>query len=1020
MFGTRQSQYKNSQIRNIFFLIGFGLFFAGSIIAQVNSSLDLTFNTTVAINQNQSSLTAANMTVQPDGKILVFGNFDSIRDKAISKIARLNADGSIDNSFYCRCEGFQAIKSVVVQPDGKIMVAGDVFGTRLARLNADGSVDSSFNAQLNSVVQSATVWAVQPDGKILASTMQIQSINLIMFLLRFNSDGSVDNSFTALNFSSGQGEILYKAMLLPNGKIMVSGRHSFGVIFRINSNGTKDTSFESPTLVGAQSSSPYISDFAIQSDGKIVVSGPFVSVNGVSRNHLARLNTDGSVDLLYAPNFPGLTIYNNIEILSNDKILIQTDWGAANNVYPFFFRVNTDGTLDNTFSAAAPVTGSWRLDNQERILFAATVIDGAVTSLFIKRMNTDGSLDKSFSAPVLGITGEVSALAVQSDGKVILGGIYKRINGIIREGIARVNTDGTLDTGFVTGTGFQDTIINTIVIQPDGKILVGGSFINYNGTAQTSLTRLNTDGSRDTGFNPVLGTGSAIRVSTIALQPDGKILIGGLFDNVNGASRSSIARLNSDGSLDTTFNPLLGSAAVNSILVQADGKIVVGGAFSGVNGFNRVNLTRLNADGSLDASFNAGSISGITQVVRTSDAKYIVSTNLQQSILRRNADGTADGSFNAATVSRENGGVEIKRLLLQADGSIVLVGYFNKVNGTFRNNIARLSPNGRLDTLFFPQGSNDKINDIVAQTDGKLIVGGRFSVFDKIPRSSMARLTAAPYRVITNFDYDGDGKADISVFRPSENKWYVLRSSDSGVTQQVFAVAGDAPVPADYDGDGKTDFAIFRPSSNDWWSLYSSNGTQAYAHWGQSGVVPLPSDFDGDGRADYIFFLPSNSTWYRYGSNSPVSIVTFGLAGDKPVTGDFDGDGKTDVAIFRPSTGDWWWQSSVDNVQRATHWGISTDLPAPADYDGDGKTDFAVFRPSEGNWYVFNSSNFSYTILHWGIAEDKPVAADYDGDGKADIAVFRPSTGVWYLLRSTAGFTELPFGIAEDIPTPNS
>ena len=273
----------------------------------------------------------------------------------------------------------------------------------------------------------------------------------------------------------------------------------------------------------------------------------------------------------------------------------------------------------------------------------------------------------------------------------------------------------------------------------------------------------------------------------------------------------------------------------------------------------------------------------------------------------------------------------------------------------------------------------------------------------------------------TRFDLDGDGRADIAVFRPSEGFWYILRSSDMGLTQRSFALSGDLPVPSDLDGDAITDIAIYRPSNNDFWSLSSATGQQINAHLGQTGDIPLPSDIDGDGRADYVVFRPSNGHWYRVSSaTGTLSDIWFGAAGDRPLIGDFDGDGKADPAVYRPADGNWWWLSSTDGVQRATRWGIADDVPAPADFDGDGKTDFAIFRPSTGVWYIINSNNGSFTIFPFGLAGDKPVPADYDGDGKADVAVYRPSNGTWYLLRSSAGFTGFRWGIASDVPLPNA
>lgn len=300
---------------------------------------------------------------------------------------------------------------------------------------------------------------------------------------------------------------------------------------------------------------------------------------------------------------------------------------------------------------------------------------------------------------------------------------------------------------------------------------------------------------------------------------------------------------------------------------------------------------------------------------------------------------------------------------------------------------------------------------------------GRYTLFARTIANNGAEATSEPADITvgisqqrTPFDFDGDGRADNSLFRPSNMVWYVQNSADNSYQILQFGLASDKLVPADYDGDGKSDIAVYRDGA--WYVLQSSSGQVLVVNFGLAEDDPLPSDFDGDGRADFIVFRPSDNIWYRMSSaNGAVSNKVFGLAGDKPVTGDFDGDGKWDVAIYRPSTGDWWWQSSVDNTSRATHWGISTDVPVAADYDGDGKTDFAVYR--EGTWYVINSSgNPATTIYQFGLANDKPVPADYDGDGKTDFAVYRD--GIWYLQRSTAGFTAQQFGLADDLPVPSA
>ena len=276
--------------------------------------------------------------------------------------------------------------------------------------------------------------------------------------------------------------------------------------------------------------------------------------------------------------------------------------------------------------------------------------------------------------------------------------------------------------------------------------------------------------------------------------------------------------------------------------------------------------------------------------------------------------------------------------------------------------------------------------------------------------------TPVPSGGRTRFDFDGDGKADLGVFRPSNSAWYLLNSGTANYSAFQFGIGTDAVAPADYDGDGKTDAAVFRAATGTWYEINSATGTPAQQQFGTLGDIPVPADYDGDGRADIAVFRPSNGVWYRMQSMAGFAAGQFGMIGDKPATGDFDGDGKADLAIFRPTTGVWYILNSSNGQATVLQFGMIGDLPTPADFDGDGRTDVAVFRPSNGAWYRLDSSSGAFSGVAFGQIGDRPAAADFDGDGKADIAVFRPSDGSWYVLRSTAGTSVQQFGMNGDVP----
>jgi hypothetical protein len=271
-------------------------------------------------------------------------------------------------------------------------------------------------------------------------------------------------------------------------------------------------------------------------------------------------------------------------------------------------------------------------------------------------------------------------------------------------------------------------------------------------------------------------------------------------------------------------------------------------------------------------------------------------------------------------------------------------------------------------------------------------------------------------------DFDGDGKTDISVFRPSTGIWYLNRSQ-TGFAAFQFGTSTDVITPADFTGDGKVDVAVWRPSTGVWYVMRSEDSTVFSFGFGQNGDLPVASDFDGDGRADMAVYRPSVGTWFVQGSTAGFTAAQFGTAEDKPTVGDFDGDGRADISLFRPSTGTWYRMNSSNGTVVAAQFGLQGDIPLVMDVDGDGKANYAVFRPSSNTWYMARSTGVpaqNFDSLLFGMAGDIPVPGDYDGDGRTDVAVFRPTQGDWLIQQSTSGFNAVHFGTAGDKPAPNA
>ncbi|MGB7209149.1 MAG: FG-GAP-like repeat-containing protein [Pyrinomonadaceae bacterium] len=452
---------------------------------------------------------------------------------------------------------------------------------------------------------------------------------------------------------------------------------------------------------------------------------------------------------------------------------------------------------------------------------------------------------------------------------------------------------------------------------------------------------------------------------------------------------------------------------------RANGAGLGGGISHGsVNGNSTVELVNSTIAGNTANNSQGNSAGGIYTVAINGGS--VATTTLRNSIIANNAivnlrtsfanNGTPIFTSQGFNLSSDNGGG-----FLASSGDQInqnpLLGPLTISNGGTTPTHALLLGSPALDKGNSSGSSTDQRGVGFTRPVDLLIANA--SGGDGSDIGAFEAQTAPQSRQL--FDYDGDGRSDLSVRRPADNIWYILRGT-AGYFNIEFGVTGDLIAPADYDGDGKTDVCVFRPSNGTWYTFNSQSQSFSTVGWGANGDLPVPADHDGDGRADLVVFRPSTNTWYtRFSLNNSFSTVGFGVAGDKPVVGDFDGDGKADISLYRPSDNNWYILKTGFGFFVQT-WGVAGDIPVPADYDGDGKTDVAVFRSSTGQWFRIQSTA-GFDTVNWGVNGDRPIPADYDGDGKSDVAVFRPSNATWYIVGSTSGQLIQNYGVAGDLPT---
>lgn len=398
-------------------------------------------------------------------------------------------------------------------------------------------------------------------------------------------------------------------------------------------------------------------------------------------------------------------------------------------------------------------------------------------------------LDTTFNIGTGAQGGFVESMAIQPDGKILICGNFTSFNGQPKSYVARLNSNGSVDTNFTADVSYW---VRYMALQTDGKIVIGGYFTSVGGQSRNLVSRLNSNGSLDTNF--VVGTGCtgsmgvAIDGNTnaflfaISIQTDQKILIAGNFTNYNGVFQRGVARLNTNGSLDSTFVGTGVNNWVRSMRILANGQILLTGWFTEYNNRTYNRMVRINPNGSADTNFNAffGDLTSVYTSTELPDGKMIVgghtvNTNsvFQQEVVRLNLNGTYDTNFN-------NGGSganeKVESVALQADGKIVMGGYFTLYNGVHVDNFARLNSDGTLDNTF-SANVNSWIWTVLVQDDGKILLCGGFSAVNGASRNGIARLNTFSPPVLFN-PKRFSNRFEVSVATQS-GKNYTLQYRDS-------------------------------------------------------------------------------------------------------------------------------------------------------------------------------------------------------------------------------------------------
>ena len=620
-------------------------------------------------------------------------------------------------------------------------------------------------------------------------------------ICRLLADGTPDPSFPG-QFNSFVSSIVpqFDGKFLVGGDFTAIGNDPVNRLARLLADGSLDVSFDM-----SKGANDLVSSMALQLDGSIVAVGRFTQFNGFDQERIVRIQAQpavigGEIEFSatrYTVIEGSSAATIDVRRLGNISSAVTVDYAASNGTATAADYVGVTGKLifapgESTKAFTVAMRQDVLVEDDETIQLSlsnpsGSAVLGGYRQATLILVNDDrwptnfGTVD---TAEVVGANGPVYDLLVQPDGKWLVGGEFSAIGSVARLRLARLNANGSVDSSFEPATWFNNTVF-ALGLQSDGRVLVAGQFTKVNGVTRNRIARLNSDGSLDTFFDPGIGPDSEI--SSLLVLPNDDIVVGGAYSMFNNDTNYSyLARLLSDGTLATTFTPRV-NGTVWAIAPVGTDRIVLGGDFTRVRGQERPRLASLRLDGELVAEFNPGKgpNSTVHAMWTLPDQRVLVGGSFNeydgkpaQYLARVGADGSFDSSFSGSTHFNS----PVWSLVIQPNGQIVAMGDFTAFDETPQGYVARLTSEGELDPTFaIGKGANGQVRRGVLHPDGHLLLGGSFTVFSGLSRPNLVQLFASPptntrSAFIRSIELQSTGEVQLTIAGVAGQK-YILQSS---------------------------------------------------------------------------------------------------------------------------------------------------------------------------------------------------------------------------------------------------